>query len=299
MENYPLYKELLKRIDESNLSVSDFPDETTVTTIRALWNTAAGIPLSASKAQSAPLPELTSENRKNLETLIKQRISGVPLAHLTGRIHFMNLELIIEPGVLIARPETELLGFTVVEWLRSSRFSSEHGTGIDIGCGSGNLSCGIASHYSGLRLYAVDITDECVDCAKKNISLNKLNDRVTIYKGDLFSPLAGLHLEMNTDIVISNPPYIPSAKLQSDLSHLVKHEPQEAFNGGIYGFSLHHRLIKESLRFLKPGGVLFFEFGIGQEKQVQALFNRVAGYMPVAFKNDKNNNPRVAIATKK
>ncbi|MBN1294598.1 MAG: peptide chain release factor N(5)-glutamine methyltransferase [Candidatus Latescibacteria bacterium] len=298
MENNPLFRELFDYIATANISTPDFPDETTEATLKALWNTAAGTPCSAQKALSTTLPEMTPECKKALELLIDKRISGAPLAQLTGRVQFMGLELFIEPEVLIPRPETELLGYTVTQALSDRHAASERITGIDVGCGSGNLSCGIAMHHPGIHLYAIDITDTCVACTAKNAAQCDLTGRITVLKGDLFSPLVNMHLESSVDVVISNPPYIPSVKLQSSLSHLVRHEPCEAFNGGTYGFSLHQRLIKESLPFLKSGGSLFFEFGIRQENQVQALFSRIRGYKPIRFKNDNEGNPRVVIATK-
>lgn len=299
MNSNNFYLQLYDRIVSADIFTPDFPDETTETTLKALWETVAGNPCSARQAKAASLSEISAGQKKSLEKLVEKRLCGTPLAYLTGRSHFMGLEISTATGVLIPRPETELLASTVLEMLPPPENVSKPLFGIDAGCGSGNLSCAVAFHHPGVQLFAVDIADECVALSEKNITSLRLNDRVTIYKGDLFSPLADLHLEEKIDFIVSNPPYIPSSKLHSDLARLTKFEPEVAFNGGVYGFSLHHRLIKESLVYLKPGGMLFFEFGVGQEKQVQALFARVKGYTtPLSFKKDAQGSPRVITAIK-
>ncbi len=300
MNNSELYQELFSYLDAAHIFTPDFPEENAETALKILWSAVQGSPCSVIKACSIALSPLPEEKILELRSLVKKRISGVPLAYLTGRINFMGYELLASEDVLVPRPETELLGKTVVERLLDKYPVETRLTGIDIGCGSGNLSCAIASLLPQSIIHAVDVTASCVELTGKNIALLKLENRVTVYKGDLFLPLANAGLEEKIDFIVSNPPYIPSAKLQTDLAHLTTHEPEAAFNGGIYGFAIHNRLIKESLLYLKPGGILAFEFGIDQEKQVQALFNRVKGYeLPIHFSNDKVGNPRVAFIFKK
>ncbi len=298
MVDNQFYHEQYQRIEQTVRFNSEFPDETTETTLKSLWSTASGMPCSATLARSVTVANLSEAQKNNLLFLIGERIRGIPLAHLTGRVHFMGCELQSGPDVLIPRAETELIGAAALEVLSSGTLPSRPIVGIDVGCGSGNLSCGIASKHPGIRIYAVDIAEACVRLASKNAAHLHLEDQITVYQGDLFAPLSGLGLESTIDFIVSNPPYIPAFKLQQDLSHLVIHEPEEAFNGGTYGFALHQRLIRESLTMLKTGGHLLFEFGIGQEKQVDALFRRVTGYGSVDYRKDANGNPRVAIVRK-
>jgi release factor glutamine methyltransferase len=160
------------------------------------------------------------------------------------------------------------------------------------------LTCGISHALPALRVHSVDILQSCVDLTKRNIARCGVAGRVTVSQGDLFFPLKDRGLEASIDAVICNPPYIASSRLKNDRAYLIAYEPREAFDGGPFGFSLHQRLIKESLVFLKPGGNLLFEFGAGQDKQVSGLINRAGGYDRIDFTCDANGIRRVVIAQK-
>jgi release factor glutamine methyltransferase len=183
---------------------------------------------------------------------------------------FMDVELLVEPGVLLPRAETELLGTTALELLpANSRV-------IDMCCGSGNLACAIASRRPDVRIWASDLTDACVSLARKNAAHLGAAERVTVVQGDLFSALQDL--EGTIDLVVCNPPYISRAKLAGERAVLLANEPREAFDGGPYGLSIHQRVVREALPFLKPGGWLLFEIGLGQARQVRLLFERTRAY---------------------
>jgi release factor glutamine methyltransferase len=300
MPTISLYQDLLARFESADIYSPDLPHETAETTLNALWQTAAGKPCSAQRtpAMEDHIQDLSSKQELFLQTLVSQRLNGTPLPHLTGRVHFMGLELLYEPGVLAPRPETALLGYSASELIARLPVQNVPVLGVDVGCGCGNISGGIATRHPDLRLFSIDITGPCVEMTRKNVAFLNLGERVTVYKGDLFAPLKETGIEGQADIIVSNPPYIPSSKLQSSHSHLLYHEPKEAFDGGIYGFSVHQRLIKESIAMLKPGGYLLFEFGLGQEKQVSVLLSRTKGYSPVVFRKDDAGNPRVAVVQK-
>jgi release factor glutamine methyltransferase len=185
---------------------------------------------------------------------------------------FMDVELLVERGVLVPRSETELLGATALEVL------PEKPKVIDMCCGSGNLACALAARRPDARLWASDLTDACVALARRNAAFANVQDRVTVAQGDLFAGLAGLGLEGTIDAVVCNPPYISQAKLAGERAALLDNEPREAFDGGPYGLSIHQRVVREALRFLKPGGSLMFEIGLGQERQVKLLFDRTRAY---------------------
>lgn len=294
MHSSILFESLLDEIKLSLIIPPDQPDETPESTLQALWHAASGNPSSAKRVASISLADLTEEQSNLLRELISRRLSGLPLMQITGRANFMGLELEFAPEVFIIRPETELLGHSTVDLLSAI----QKPVMIDAGCGSGNLTCGIASLLPGLTVFAVDILKSCVDLTNKNVAKCNLSNRVTVMLGDLFGPLEGLGLFNNIDAVVCNPPYIASGRLKGDRAYLVTHEPLEAFDGGPFGFRMHQRLISESLRFLKPGGALLFEFGAGQDKQILGLFNRAGGYSPINFKADKNGTARVVIAHK-
>ena len=186
---------------------------------------------------------------------------------------FMDLELIVERNVLAPREETELLGATALGLLGDAPRL------IDMCCGSGNLACAIAARRPGARVWASDLTDACVALARRNAAHVGVADRVTVVQGDLFSGLKGI--EGTIDAVVCNPPYISQAKLAGERASLLEHEPREAFDGGPYGLSIHSRVVREALPFLRPGGVLLFEIGLGQERQVRLLFERTRAYQAI------------------
>ena len=212
------------------------------------------------------------------------------------RLHrFMDIELELGPDVLVPREETAILGNAAIAILK------DHTPGarvIDMCCGSGNLGLAIASKVPSARIWSADLTDSTVAVARRNAERLGAADRVTIAQGDLFGAFDGLDLAGSIDLVVCNPPYISSARLEGDRSELLESEPREAFDGGPYGLSIHQRLIRDAQAFLKPGGWLAFEFGEGQDRQVAALLARARAYAPVSFATDVSNAPRVAIARK-
>jgi release factor glutamine methyltransferase len=189
-------------------------------------------------------------------------------------VSFMELELLAAPGTLVPRADTELLGQAALTALRGCAAPRV----IDMCCGSGNLACAIARHQPTARVWASDLTDPCVALARRNAAFTGVQDRVFVAQGNLFAGLAGLDLEGSIDAVVCNPPYISQAKLAGERSALLQHEPREAFDGGPYGLSIQSRVVKEALPFLRPGGVLLCEIGLGQERQVRMLFERTRAY---------------------
>lgn len=206
---------------------------------------------------------------------------------------FMGIELELTEDVLVPREETELLGNTAVSLLRAR-------TGgcvvIDMCCGSGNLALGIASQIITASVWAADLTEATVALATRNAERLGLADRVNTRRGDLFGAFAADHLEGTVDMVVCNPPYISTGRLEGDSAHLLEGEPREAFDGGPYGISIQQRLIREAVDYLKPGGWLAFEFGAGQERQAAALIKRTRAYDTVEFLSDGGGTPRVASA---
>jgi release factor glutamine methyltransferase len=226
--------------------------------------------------------------------LARRRAEGTPLAYLVGRVRFLDLELACAPGALVPRPETEILARTAIDLLQGEGATRV----VDMCCGAGNLACAIASHLSTVRVWASDLTDGCLAVARENVRRLGLAERVTLLQGDLFAPLLPLGLERSIDGIVCNPPYISSGRLAKERAGLLEHEPREAFDGGPYGLSIHQRAIKEALPFLRPGGWLFFEIGLGQDRQVKILFERARAYDEVRSVPDAEGQPRVVYARK-
>ena len=189
-----------------------------------------------------------------------------------GHVHFMGVECMVAPGAFVPREETELLGLAALQAITEQHTASPRV--IDLCCGSGNLACAIASRLPRAKVWASDLTDRCVDLARRNARRLGLEAQVSVHQGDLFQGLRGMGLEGTVDVVVCNPPYIPERRLQGDRAHLLEHESREAFDGGPYGFRIHQRGQREAAEFLRPGGVLLFEIGEGQHGQMETLFRR-------------------------
>lgn len=219
-------------------------------------------------------------------------MSDVPLAYQLGSRLFCGHELFVAPGALVPREETELLARAAIEMAEAVGPAPRI---IDMCTGSGNLAVAIALACPGASVWASDLTDGCVAVARRNVERFALSERVQVLQGDLFAPLAGLELEGSIDVIVCNPPYISSGRLGRDRAELLLHEPREAFDGGPYGLTIHQRVVREAPAFLRPGGWLLFEFGAGQERQLERLFSK-GPYHDLTFRSNAAAEPRVALA---
>jgi len=226
--------------------------------------------------------------------------TGASLSLFTGRARFLDIELLADGNVLTPRAETEILGNEVLAILGDLARAdpARELRMIDMGCGSGNLACAAALACPQARIWASDLTEACAGLTLRNVALHGLEDRVQVTVGDLFAPLAGRSLEATIDLVEMNPPYIPTASLGKSHARLLLHEPREAFDGGPYGISIVSRLLQEAPPFLKAGGFLVFEFGLGQDRIVQALVDRNPAYALVRHATDTDHKARVAVLRK-
>ena len=212
-----------------------------------------------------------------------------------GRVQFMGMELLVARGALVPRAETELLGWAAVEVLGDG----EGKTIIDMCCGAGNLACAVAHHVPHARIWASDLTDECFALTLRNVENHDLANRVTVRQGDLFAAFSVDALEARVDGVICNPPYISEKRLNAARAELLEHEPREAFAAGPYGLSIHMRVARDSLAFLKPGGLLLLEVGVGQGAQVKRLLERAGGYEDIRSVQDEAGEARVVIGRRR
>jgi release factor glutamine methyltransferase len=231
-------------------------------------------------------------DRARALALADERAGGAPLAYLLGLQVFCGHELLAAPGALVPREETELLARAAVE---ACATAGPRPAVVDMCTGSGNLAVAIALAREGASVWASDLTDECVSLARRNVERFGLGGRVRVLQGDLFAPLAGLGLEGAVDVIVCNPPYISTGRLGRDRAELLRHEPREAFDGGPYGLTIHQRVVRDAAAFLRPDGWLLFEFGVGQERQLERLLTR-GPYRDVAFRANAAGEPRVALA---
>ncbi len=228
--------------------------------------------------------------------MARKRASGSPLSYVLGRQRFMGIEIAVKDGVLIPRSETELLGWEAVARLREA--SSEDARPvrvIDMCCGSGNLACGIAQAVPKASVWASDLMEDCALLALRNIHSLGFEGRVHVTFGDLFAPLEAAGVRA-CDVVVCNPPYISSSRLHRERRDLLTHEPRQAFDGGPYGLSIYQRLVHEAAPFLRPGGSLLLEMGVGQAPSLERLLKRCGHYDRVELVPDPQGELRVAAA---
>jgi release factor glutamine methyltransferase len=221
----------------------------------------------------------------------------VAAAMRDGLTRFMGLELIVAAGTLVPRAETELLAQTAIALLPPS--DTRAARVVDMCCGAANLACAIAHHSSGSRVWACDLTEACVQLALRNTAFCGLSERISVHQGDLFGALAGLGLEGSADMVVCNPPYISQQRLADEHAQLLELEPREAFEAGPYGLSVHQRVVNDAAAFLRPGGALLVEVGLGQHRQVRMLFERSKAYEDVEIVNNEAGEARVVLGRRR
>ena len=177
----------------------------------------------------------------------------------------MGLDLLAGREALIPRMETELLGWGALDALRNrGAANSAEVVVVDVCTGSGNLALALAFHAPKARVYGGDLSGEAIALARRNALHLQLQHRVEFRQGDLLAPFDEPRFLGHVDLLVCNPPYISSRKVDTMPHEIVGHEPRLAFDGGALGIRVVERLIREAPRFLRDGGCLAFEVGLGQ-----------------------------------
>jgi release factor glutamine methyltransferase len=191
-----------------------------------------------------------------------------------GKAQFMGRAFHCSPATLIPREETGGLVEATLAVIRREQQTKQALTLVEIGIGCGNITVSLALATEHMRIFASDVSSAAVEIAKRNVAEFGLQDRVALFCGDLFEPFEQEGLERNVDIIVCNPPYIPTNSLSKLPPEIIDFEPRLALDGGPYGIDIYLRLVSESPRMLKAGGSLLFEIGERQERLVQHLFDR-------------------------
>ena len=217
--------------------------------------------------------------------------SAVADALKQGRVAFMGLSMEVAPGALVPRRETEVLAVKAIEIARAMGAPQV----IDMCCGAGNLACAIAHHVPDATVWASDLTDACVELTARNIASCGVSARASVHRGNAFDALRGRGLEGRVDVIVCNPPYISEKRLAEDRAALLELEPKEAFAAGPYGISMHQKVIRDAAAFLRECGVLLMEIGVGQQRQVESLFQRSKAYSGIEAVQDDSGETRVVL----
>ena len=222
-----------------------------------------------------------------------RRASREPLQYITGRQEFYGLAFNVATGVLVPRPETEI----IVE--EGIAFIKETGgrTVADIGTGSGCIAVSLAAALPEAEIYAVDSSDAALKIAAENAVHFGVAGRVRFLRGDLFGPVAQAGLAGGLDLIVSNPPYIPSGDIPG-LQAEVGFEPLQALDGGQDGLDIVRELIRQAPEYLKPGGGLLIETGFGQASAVRDIVDALPGLEYIKYIQDFAGIERVLFARK-
>lgn len=224
-----------------------------------------------------------------ISSVLARRIKGEPIQYILGKIEFMGLELKVNPGVLIPRPETEILAERAIQSLKVSK--SQSLKVLDLGTGSGCIAIALAKNSESAEIDAVDISTEALKTAKENAGLNKA--KINFIQSDLFSGLKDKKYAM----IVSNPPYVEECQIRR-LQPELRFEPRVALNGGADGLDFYRRLILESADHLEKNGLLIMEIGFGQRPGIEKIFLDSGKLKVIEVIKDYNNIDRVIVARK-
>ena len=240
---------------------------------------------------------LTDAEMETLRSLLRRRGKREPLQHLLGSTSFCGLEILVNPQVLIPRPETELLGESARRFLDA--FGGEPRTGgtpaptvLDFGTGSGCLAILLAVQCPHVRIHALDLSAAALNVARQNAARHQVADRIEFHLSDGFN---GLPAGLRFGLLVGNPPYVPSAEIETLQPEVRRHDPRLALDGGSDGLCFYRRLAVEAAPFVAPGGRAMLEFGDGQAEPIGRIFSN-ADWLVESVEEDYSHRPRILIA---
>lgn len=227
--------------------------------------------------------------------LVLRRARREPVAYITGHKEFWSLDFVVSPGVLIPRPETELLVEIALQYIGklAGRLPVKI---LDLGTGSGAISVCLAKEKPPTEIVAVDVSRAALDTARANARRHGVASRIRFLSGDLFVPVKPLRETF--DVIVSNPPYIRTGELSTLAPEISQWEPMTALDGGADGIEAYRRIIGEGHEYLAPGGAIVLEIGADMARAVAELFARSGCYRPASVYRDYAGNDRVIAAMK-
>ncbi|HLP76821.1 MAG TPA: peptide chain release factor N(5)-glutamine methyltransferase [Candidatus Paceibacterota bacterium] len=235
---------------------------------------------------------LTAPETDNLRELVRRRGTREPLQHIVGSTSFCGFEIAVNRHVLVPRPETELLAEE--GWNQLSAINSQP-TALDFGTGSGCIAIALAAKVPSAKVYALDVSEEALGLARSNAERNHVSDRITFISGNGFAALRASEGLPRFDLIVSNPPYIPTAEIETLDPEVREFDPRGALDGGPDGLKFYRQLAAEAPVFLNPGGRIMLEFGDGQAQAIADVF---AGqkWIVEAIREDYTQRQRILIA---
>jgi release factor glutamine methyltransferase len=234
--------------------------------------------------------KLSEKETDDFRELIKRRSLREPLQHIVGSTSFCGCEISVNRHVLVPRPETELLA--ELGWNFLSALNFQMPAALDFCTGSGCIAIALAAKCPGAKICATDISDEALTLAKENAAKNKVAERIEFLQGD---GLGALKTKNQFDLIVSNPPYIASAEIETLQPEVRDFDPRIALDGGADGLDFYRLLASNAKFFLKANGKIMLEFGDGQADAIRKIFENEK-WIVEAVKDDYSQRARILIA---
>ena len=233
-------------------------------------------------------PEIGEKVMQHIETCLQRRAHREPLQYVLGYTEFHGLVIRVGPGVLIPRPETELLVEEAVGSIAKLEAHDSQLRFLDLCTGTGCIALALAKAFPGSAVYGTDTSETAIHYAEENARANGIQN-VTFLKGSFFEPLAeklASHLSCPAfELIISNPPYVRTAEMKYLQPEVKDWEPVDALNGGEDGLDYFKIIIPEAKKYLRSKGLVMFEMGMGQADAVQEIA-KAAGYGHTTLRKD-------------
>ena len=230
---------------------------------------------------------VSQETNNKYKKFVKRRINNEPIAYIIGKKEFWSTDFIVNKSTLVPRPETELLIYKIVKFYKNKKINI-----LDIGTGSGCILLSILKELVYSKGVGIDISKMTIRTAIENSKRLKLSNRVKFKVGDINEFSEGKY-----DLIVSNPPYIPTKDLKKLTKDIVNYEPIIALNGGKDGLDLIKKVIYKSVKLLKKDGLLAIEIGNKQYTKISNIL-RKNGFREIGRECDYNKNIRCIMSTK-
>lgn len=236
---------------------------------------------------------LKTHELDSFRELAKKRAAGVPVQHLTGEQDFYALKIQVSDKTLVPRPETEILVESIFKNLEAEN-SGKPLKVLELGTGTGAISIALAKGWPNAEIWAVDLSLDALDVAGGNVNYHGLESRIHLLHGDLYEAVSDFGKTF--DLIVSNPPYIPTGEIQTLSTEVKDHEPVMALDGGSDGLEIIRRIVDKSGQHLKNHGWLFLEIGDGQGKMTLDILKSSNIFKEYQILPDLSNRERIAMA---
>ncbi len=238
---------------------------------------------------------LDDDPHRSYDAAVERRARREPLQYITGKQEFWGLPFNVTPAVLIPRPETELI---VEEALKRTADVSAPVI-IDLCTGSGCIAVSLAHALPKARVFATDRSARALDVARENARLNAVADRIRFCEGDLFAPLDELDLGGRIDVIATNPPYVRESERAGLQPEVRDFEPEMALFAGPLGMEIAEKIITAAPAYLRPGGALIMEMGIGQAGALRKMAEKTGAFATIELVKDLAGIDRLITVRKK